>query len=126
MLDSVLDSTHVATVDIVLHESLALEGRAGYYDHAGALVDMLQSHALHVLSLLAMEPPSTLGAQDVRDSAAAVLRATRVRGNDPVGSSRRARYTAGRVGDRLVPSYVDEEALIPSGAPGPSPRWWWR
>jgi glucose-6-phosphate 1-dehydrogenase len=113
MLESVLDSTHVASVDILLHESLALEGRAGYYDHAGALVDMLQSHALHVLSLLAMEPPSTLGAQDVRDSAAAVLRATRVRGNDPVGSSRRARYTAGSVGDRLVPSYVDEKGVDP-------------
>jgi glucose-6-phosphate 1-dehydrogenase len=113
MLESVLDSTHVASVDILLDESLALEGRAGYYDHAGALVDMLQSHALHVLSLLAMEPPSTLGARDVRDSAAAVLRATRVWGNDPVGSSRRARYTAGRVGDRTVPSYVDEEGVDP-------------
>jgi glucose-6-phosphate 1-dehydrogenase len=111
MLESVLDSTHVASVDILLDESLALEGRAGYYDQAGALVDMLQSHALHVLSLLAMEPPASLTARDVRDSAAAVLRATRVWGNDPVGSSRRARYTAGTVGDRPVPSYVDEEGV---------------
>ncbi|MFC7530023.1 glucose-6-phosphate dehydrogenase [Actinoplanes sp. GCM10030250] len=114
MLESVLDSTHVASVDIVLDERLALEGRAGYYDHAGALVDMLQSHALHVLSLLAMEPPASLTARDVRDSAAAVLRATRVWGNDPVGSSRRARYTAGRVGDRMVPSYVDEDGVDPA------------
>ena len=114
MLESVLDSTHVASVDIFLDESLALEGRAGYYDNAGALVDMLQSHALHVLSFLAMEPPSTIGSQDVRDGAAAVLRATRVRGNDPVGSSRRARYTAGRVGGRMLPSYVDEEGVDPA------------
>ena len=114
MLESVLDSTHVASVDILLDESLALEGRAGYYDHAGALVDMLQSHALHVLSLLAMEPPASLSARDVRDSAAAVLRATRVWGNDPVGSSRRARYTAGSVGGRMLPSYVDEEGVDPS------------
>jgi glucose-6-phosphate 1-dehydrogenase len=113
MLESVLDSAHVASVDILLDESLALEGRAGYYDTAGALVDMLQSHALHVLSFLAMEPPSTIGPQDVRDGAAAVLRATRVRGNDPVGSSRRARYTAGRVGDRILPSYVDEDGVDP-------------
>ncbi|MEV6489213.1 glucose-6-phosphate dehydrogenase, partial [Actinoplanes sp. NPDC051633] len=95
MLESVLDSTHVAGIDILLDESLALEGRAGYYDRAGALVDMLQSHALHVLSFLAMEPPATLSARDVRDSAAAVLRATRVWGNDPAAGSRRARYTAG-------------------------------
>jgi glucose-6-phosphate 1-dehydrogenase len=111
MLESVLNSTHVASVDIFLDESLALEGRAGYYDHAGALIDMLQSHALHVLSLLAMEPPSTLSARDVRDSAAAVLRATRVWNNDPVGASRRARYTAGRVGDQMVPSYADEQGV---------------
>jgi glucose-6-phosphate 1-dehydrogenase len=113
MLESVLDSTHVARVDILLEESLALEGRAGYYDHAGALVDMLQSHALHVLSFLAMEPPATLSARDVRDSAAAVLRATRVWHNDPAGSSRRARYTAGRIGDRMVPPYVDEDGVDP-------------
>jgi glucose-6-phosphate 1-dehydrogenase len=114
VLESVLNSTHVASVDILLDESLALEGRAGYYDHAGALVDMLQSHALHVLSVLAMEPPSTLSARDVRDSAATVLRATRVWGDDPVGSSRRARYTAGRVSGRLVPSYVEEEGVDPA------------
>jgi glucose-6-phosphate 1-dehydrogenase len=114
VLESVLESTHVASVDILLDESLGLEGRAGYYDHAGALVDMLQSHALHVLAFLTMEPPSTIGARDVRDGAAAVLRATRVWGNDPVGSSRRARYTAGSVGGRMLPSYVDEEGVDPA------------
>jgi glucose-6-phosphate 1-dehydrogenase len=113
VLESVLDSTHVASVDILLHESLTLEGRAGYYDRAGALIDMLQSHALHVLSLLAMEPPSTITALDVRDGAAAVLRATRVWHNDPVGSSRRARYTAGTTNGRAVPSYVDEDGVDP-------------
>jgi glucose-6-phosphate 1-dehydrogenase len=114
VLESVLDSTHVASVDVFLDENLALEGRAGYYDNAGALIDMLQSHALHVLSFLTMEPPSTIGPRDVRDGAAAVLRATRVWRNDPVGSSRRARYTAGRVGDRMLPSYVDEEGVDPA------------
>lgn len=123
MLESVLDSTNVASVDILLDESLALEGRAGYYDSAGALVDMLQSHALHVMSFVAVEPPATLSPRDVRDSAAAVLRATRVWDNDPVGSSHRARYTAGQVGDRAVRSYGDEEGVDPDRAPRPSPRW---
>jgi glucose-6-phosphate 1-dehydrogenase len=113
LLESALDSTQVAGVDILLEESLALEDRAGYYDGAGALIDMLQSHALHVLSLLAMEPPNTLGARDVRDNAAAVLRATRIWNDDPVGSSRRARYTAGTVDGRMIPSYVDEEGVDP-------------
>ena len=113
VLESILDSTHVASVDILLDERLALEGRAGYYDHAGALVDMLQSHASRLVL-------SDDGAaehhrpRDVRDGAAAVLRATRVWGNDPVGSSRRARYTAERVGDRMLPSYVDEEGVDPA------------
>lgn len=113
VLESVLNSDHVAGVDIRLDESLGLEGRAGYYDHAGALVDMLQSHALHVLSFLAMEAPSSLDAQDLRDGAAAVLRATRVWRDDPVGSSRRARYIAGTVGARSLPSYIDEDGVDP-------------
>ena len=61
-----------------------------------------------------MEPPATLSARDVRDSTAAVLRATRVWGNDPIGSSRRGRYTAGRVSGRMVPSYVDEQGVDPA------------
>ena len=82
--------------------ALALEGRAGYYDGAGALVDMVQSHLLQVLSLLAMEPPSTLSADDLRDHKAGALRATHVWKDDPVHFSRRARYTAGRLGEYTI------------------------
>jgi glucose-6-phosphate 1-dehydrogenase len=72
MLESVLNADHVQSVDIVFDETLALEGRAGYYDGAGALVDMVQSHSLQVLALLAMEAPSTLEARDFRDGKALV------------------------------------------------------
>jgi glucose-6-phosphate 1-dehydrogenase len=113
MLESVLNGEHVQSVDIVFDESLALEGRAGYYDRAGALVDMIQSHSLQVLALLAMEAPSTLQARDVRDATTAVLRATRVWGDDPATWSRRARYTAGEIDGRALPSYVDEEGVDP-------------
>ena len=113
MIEPVLNADHVERVDIMFDESLALEGRAGYYDGAGALVDMIQSHGLQVLSLFAMDPPSTLGARDLRDAKAQVLRATRVWNADPVASSRRARYTAGSIGTRNVPSYVDEPGVDP-------------
>jgi glucose-6-phosphate 1-dehydrogenase len=113
MLESVLNADHVESVDIVFDESLALEGRAGYYDRAGALVDMIQSHSLQVLSLLAMEAPSTLGAKDFRDSKALVLRATRVWDDDPATWSRRARYAAGQIDGRRLPSYVDEDGIDP-------------
>jgi glucose-6-phosphate 1-dehydrogenase len=111
ILAPVLTAEHVERVDIVFDENLALEGRAGYYDGAGALVDMVQSHLLQVLSLLAMEPPSTLSADDLRDHKAGALRATHVWKDDPVHFSRRARYTAGRLGDRDVPNYVDEKGI---------------
>jgi glucose-6-phosphate 1-dehydrogenase len=114
MLEPLLSAEHVESVEVVFDESLALEGRAGYYDGAGALIDMLQSHLLQVLAFVAMEPPSTLEAVDVRTCKAQVLRATRVWGGDPAVSSRRARYTAGEIDGRQLPSYVDEQGIDPS------------
>jgi glucose-6-phosphate 1-dehydrogenase len=114
ILEPVLNRDHVASVDIVFDEQLGLEGRAGYYDGAGAMVDMIQSHLLQVMSLIAMEAPPTLGALDLRDGKAQVLRATRVWGDDPVASSYRARYTAGEIDGRRLPSYCDEEGIDPS------------
>jgi glucose-6-phosphate 1-dehydrogenase len=113
MIEPVLNADHVERVDIMFDESLALEGRAGYYDGAGALVDMIQSHALQVLSLLAMDPPASLAARDLRDATAQVLRATRVWKDDAVAASRRARYTAGEIDGRRIPSYVDEPGVKP-------------
>jgi glucose-6-phosphate 1-dehydrogenase len=113
MFEPLLSSEHVASVEIVFDESLGLEGRAGYYDGAGALVDMIQSHLLQVLSIVAMEAPPTLRAVDVRDGKAQVLRATHVWGDDPVASSRRARYTAGEIDGRRLPAYADEAGIDP-------------
>lgn len=107
------NAEHIERVDIVYDEQLGLEGRAGYYDRAGALVDMIQSHLLQVLAVFAMEPPATLDAADLRDAKGLVLRATRPWAGDPVASSSRARYTAGSVDDRAYPSYVDEEGVHP-------------
>jgi len=104
---------HVQQVLIRFDESVALEGRARYYDKAGAMIDMIQSHLLQVMALVAMDPPSTLGERDLRDAKAAVLRATHVMGDDPATASRRAQYTAGTQGDRTLPSYRDEEGVDP-------------
>ncbi|NNC11073.1 glucose-6-phosphate dehydrogenase [Planctomonas sp. JC2975] len=107
------NAQHVARVDIVFDEQLGLESRAGYYDHAGALVDMIQSHLLQVLAVTAMEPPATMSAADLRDSKGLVLRATKVWGDDAIASSHRGRYTKGRIDGRVLPSYVDEEGVDP-------------
>lgn len=111
LIQPVWSAEHIESVLIRYDETLGLEGRAGYYDHAGALIDMIQSHLLQVLAILAMEPPATLDEMDFRDATAAVLRATHVWNDDPAGSSRRARYTAGSIGDRELPSYVDEPGV---------------
>ncbi|MCW4458211.1 glucose-6-phosphate dehydrogenase [Microbacterium sp. MPKO10] len=105
---------HIDSVSIIYDEQLGLEGRAGYYDNAGALVDMIQSHLLQVLSIFAMEPPHSTDAVDLRDAKTTVLRATHVRNDDPVGSSHRARYTRGTVAGREFPSYADEDGVDPT------------
>lgn len=112
ILEPLLTSQHVAKVEIVFDEALGLESRAGYYDRAGALVDMIQSHLLLVLALVAMEPPPSVHAGDLRDAVATVLRATRI--SNPVADSRRARYTAGVIGDRDLPAYASEDGVDPA------------
>ncbi|WP_270886396.1 glucose-6-phosphate dehydrogenase [Pedococcus sp. 5OH_020] len=114
VLQPVWSAEHIERVEIVYDEDLALEGRAGYYDGAGALRDMLQSHLLQVLSLFAMESIASLDPRELQDQKAQVLRATRVWGGSPERSSRRARYTAGELGRRSVPDYVAEEGVDPS------------
>jgi glucose-6-phosphate 1-dehydrogenase len=114
IIEPLLNNTHVASVEIVFDETLGLEGRARYYDHAGALVDMIQSHLLQVLAVAAMEPPAFLNATDVRDLKALALRATRLWGDDPRTASRRGRYTAGTIDGRHLPSYVDEDGVDPA------------
>lgn len=108
----------VERVEITYDEELGLEGRAGYYDTAGALRDMLQSHLLQVLSVVATEPPASIAETDLRDATAAALRATELWSGAPVfpnttASSRRARYTAGDVGGRHFPDYTSEDGVDP-------------
>ncbi|MHA6667901.1 glucose-6-phosphate dehydrogenase [Homoserinimonas sp. A447] len=109
IFEQVWNRDNIERIEIIFDEQLALEGRAGYYDGAGALVDMIQSHLLLVMALVTMEPPSSVNADDLRGAMAQVLRATEVR--DPAVHSRRAQYTAGKLGDRAIPAYVDEPGI---------------
>ncbi len=106
IFEPLFSAPHVEKVEIVFDETLALENRAGYYDRAGALVDMIQSHLLLVLALAAMEPPASLDADDLRGAMAQVLRATSMKTKNG-SSSRRARYGAGGT----LPAYTDEAGV---------------
>ena len=108
---------HVAGVDIVWDETVALEGRAGYYDHTGALRDVVQNHLLQLLCLVAMEKPAGLDAKELRDRKVELLRAVRSMSPAEVNAyTRRARYSAGRVGDVEVPDYTREPGVDPARA----------
>ncbi|MEU1870241.1 MULTISPECIES: glucose-6-phosphate dehydrogenase [unclassified Streptomyces] len=114
MLEPIWNSTHIAEIEIVWDETLALEGRAGYYDQVGALKDMVQNHLLQLLCLVAMEPPLTLGERDLRDRKVDVLRSVRpLTDYDVVQRTRRARYSGGRAADHEVPAYADEAGVDP-------------
>ena len=114
LFEPVWSNEHIDHVDIVFDEQLTLENRARYYDHAGALTDMIQSHMLQVLALTAMEPIATVNAVDVRDAKAQVLRACRPWDDDPVGAGRQARYTHGSIDGRDVPDYTAEPGVDPA------------
>jgi glucose-6-phosphate 1-dehydrogenase len=108
------NASNIARVEISYDEQLGLEGRAGYYDHAGALIDMIQSHLLQVLAVVAMEPPSTLDSDDLRGAMAQALRATKVWKDDVKAQTRRGRYTAGTVGGETMGSYVKQPGVDPA------------
>jgi len=121
VLEPVWNSAHIRQIDIIWDETLALEGRASYYDRAGALKDVIQNHLLQILCLIAMESPVSLGEPDLRNRKLDVLRSVRsLTEADVVAHTRRARYIAGRLastggadGDS-IPSYVEEDGVDPT------------
>lgn len=106
---------HVERVDIVWDETVALEGRAGYYDHSGALSDMVQNHLLQLLSLAAMDQPEGLDEQRLRDAKVAALQAVRRLDRAAVRRQTiRGQYLAGRVEGREIPDYTAEDGVDPT------------
>jgi glucose-6-phosphate 1-dehydrogenase len=103
--------TAIDHVQITVAEDIGIGHRAGYYDRAGALRDVIQNHALQLLSLVAMEPPASFDADLVRDEKAKALHA--VRPLDPRLDAARGQYTAGWVAGERVPGYREEEDVPP-------------
>ncbi len=108
------NSRYVDHVQITVAESVGVEGRAAYYEKAGVVRDMLQSHILQLLTLLAMEPPVTLAADAVRDEKVKVLRSLRAFSPQDVRRHTvRGQYAAGRIGGAPVIGYRDEPGVAP-------------
>jgi glucose-6-phosphate 1-dehydrogenase len=100
LFEAVWSRLFIDSVQITAAEDLDVGRRAGYYDHYGAVRDMVQNHVLQILALIAMEPPTTFDAPDVRDAKTRLLRA--VRPLDP-GAAVRGQYEG----------YLDTEGVAP-------------
>lgn len=107
-------SRSVDHVQLTVAEDEGVGTRAPYYEQAGALRDMVQSHILGVLSIIAMEPPRTTRARAVRDSKLDVLRSIRRFSDEDIEKfAVRGQYSAGLVGGVAVPAYRQEENVAP-------------
>lgn len=94
-------------VQITVAETVGVEGRGDYYDNSGALRDMVQNHLMQLLCLLAMEPPTGLDADAVRDEKLKVLRALKPIPRHEVGQvTVRGQYAQGAVAGQSVPGYL--------------------
>ncbi|MFG1347203.1 glucose-6-phosphate dehydrogenase [Xanthobacter autotrophicus DSM 431] len=109
LFEPVWNNAHIDHVQITVAESIGTAGRAGYYDTAGALRDMVQNHILQLLCLVAMEPPVSLEADAVRDEKLKVLKAL-----EPINEANaaqvtvRGQYRAGASAGGAVPGYLEE------------------
>lgn len=112
IFEPLFNNRFVDHVEITGAETLGVEGRGGYFDHAGILRDMVQNHLLQVLSLAAMEPPVHLDGESVRDEKVKVLRSLRPITKDQIDDRViRGRYTGGSVLGAAVPGYKEEKGV---------------
>ncbi len=114
LFEPVWNRNYVDHVQITAAEDIGIGGRAGYYEGAGALRDLVQNHMLQLLALLTMEPPTAFDADRLRDEKLKVLEAIVPPEVDQVsGMALRAQYGPGTVGGVRVPGYREEPGVAP-------------
>ncbi|MDJ0738801.1 MAG: glucose-6-phosphate dehydrogenase [Gammaproteobacteria bacterium] len=115
MLEPLWNRNYIDHVQITRTEQLGVGNRAGFYEGTGALRDMLQSHLMQMMSLVAMEPPVSMDADDLRDEKVKVLKSVRpIHPAAVQAQAYRAQYGGGKIDGTDVPGYLDEPGVAPT------------
>ncbi|HEX8982438.1 MAG TPA: glucose-6-phosphate dehydrogenase [Ktedonobacterales bacterium] len=115
IFEPIWNRRYIDHVQITVAEAIGLEGRADYYEQAGAIRDMVQNHMMQLLTLTAMEPPVTFGADSVRDEKVKVLRAIPPLMESEISTDTvRGQYGPGLVGGEQAPGYREEPGINPN------------
>ncbi len=112
MFEPLWNRNYIDNIQITAAEDIGIGSRAGYYDHSGALRDLIQNHMLQLLCHVAMEPPVNFTAEEVRNEKVKVLQAIHApSAADVPGMAVRAQYGPGHAGGDDVPGYLEEEGV---------------
>lgn len=114
MLEPLWNRNYIDYIQISHSETIGIESRADYYESAGALRDMIQSHLMQLLTLIAMEPPAMMDAESLRDEKVKVLKAVRPIPQSAVHAHAfRGQYAHGKINGKPVAAYLEEPGVAP-------------
>jgi glucose-6-phosphate 1-dehydrogenase len=114
IFEPIWNHKYIEHIEISVCETVGVENRAGYFDGAGILRDIVQNHVLQLLCLVALEPPVAFEADAVRDEKVKVLRSVRrLQRNDVLSKVVRARYLSGAIAGQPVAGYLAEPGVNP-------------
>ena len=114
LMEPLWNRNYIDHIQITHSEQLGIGSRGNYYEESGALRDMLQSHLMQLMTLVAMEAPVSMAAEDMRDEKVKVLKSIRTIKQQHVHAhAHRAQYTAGKINDQAVCGYLEEDGIPP-------------